>query len=179
MLLLVLSSWAAEPAAFQCQALWVGPSGECALQGTWTGNGAGRSEKAARKDAQEALVDAVGLAARAAAERTKQTMAAPHLDLCPRVSTDAATVSCIPADGLAGFQLCFVDLVEDSCAFTDHFTIETYGFEAFERGRKQMCRGMEKQVRAAQSDEPTIDDCLAACEQHVRVRCPGIPANNP
>src|SRR5689334_7479029 len=115
MLFLVASSWATEPAAYQCQDVWVGPRDDCAIEGTWTGNGAGRTEKAARKDALDGLTDAVSLAARAAAERTKGTMAAattrPQEASCPRSAESLATTTCIAASALLPYQLCFVDLV--------------------------------------------------------------------
>ena len=177
---LVAVSWAAEPVAYQCQAVWAGPREECSLEGSWTGTGAGRSEKAARKDARDALVESVTLGARAAVARTKGTMASattmPQLDSCPR-SAETATVTCIRADGLAAPQLCFVDLAQPVCEQTEQLTIETYGYEAFALGRKQMCSQVEKQLR--EQGVVAIDDCLASCGQHVRVRCPGIPAKEP
>lgn len=177
---LVAASWAAEPVAYQCQAVWAGPREECSLEGSWTGTGAGRSEKAARKDARSALVESVTLGARAAVTRTKGTMAAattqPQLESCPR-SAETATVTCIRADGLAAHQLCFVDLTEPVCEHTDQMTIETYGYEAFAAGREQLCSRLEKELR--EQGVATIDECLAACGQHVRVRCPGIPAQEP
>jgi hypothetical protein len=176
---LVAASWAAEPVAYQCQAVWVGPREECSLEGNWTGTGAARSEKAARKDAREALLESVTLGARAAAARTKGTMAAattqPQLGSCPRSAEETATVTCIRADGLAAFQLCFVDLAEPVCDQSDQLTIEAYGYEAFALGRNQMCERIEKKLR----DVATRDECLAACGQRVRVRCPGIPAKEP
>ena len=181
MLFLVSVSLAAEPVAFQCQAVWVGPREECALDGNWTGTGAGRSEKAARKDAQAALVESVGLGARAAADRTKGTMAAattaPQLESCPRSAEDEATTTCIRADGLAAYQLCFVDLAQPVCEHTDQLTIEAHGYEAFALGRKQMCEKIEKELRV--QGVATLDECLASCAQHLRVRCPGIPAKAP
>ena len=181
MLFLVSVSLAAEPVAFQCQAVWVGPREECSLVGNWTGTGAGRSEKTARKDAQAALVESVTLGARAAVDRTKGTMAAattaPQLDSCPRSADETATMTCIRADSLAAYQLCFVDLVEPVCEHTDQITIEAHGYEAFALGRKQMCERIETQLR--EQGVATIDDCLASCGQHVRVRCPGIPTKAP
>jgi hypothetical protein len=178
MIFLVAAISAAEPVAYQCQAVWTGPREECSLEGTWTGTGAGRSEKAARKDASAALVESVTFGARAAATRTKGTMAAAttkqELESCPR-SAETATVTCIRADGLAAEQLCFVDLVEPVCSHTDQLTIETYGYDAFADGRKQLCQRIEKELR----DDATRDECLAACGQSVRVRCPGIPATAP
>jgi hypothetical protein len=183
MVFLVLSSWAAEPGAMQCHAVWVGPRADCALEGTWTAEGAGRSERAARGDASKALADAARSAARAAAERTEGTMAAAAtkqgLASCQRSIEESATVTCIAADGLAAYQMCFVDLVEDACAFTEHFTIETWGHEAFARGRRQMCAALERSLRAADADAPKVDDCAASCVQHTTVRCPGIPATPP
>jgi hypothetical protein len=182
MLLLVSVSLAAEPVAYQCQAVWVGPREECSLEGNWTGTGAGRSEKSARKDAQNALVESVTLGARGAADRTKGTMAAattaPQLDSCPRSAEETATTTCIQADGLAAYQVCFVDLVEPVCEHaTDQLTIEAHGYDAFALGRKQMCDKIEKELR--EKGVATIDACLASCDQHVRVRCPGIPAKEP
>ncbi len=183
MLFLVAAAWSAEPIAYQCQAVWIGPREECSLEGSWTASGAGRSEKAARKDASDALVHAVTLAARAAGERTKGTMAAattaPQMATCPRSAEETATVTCIRADGLAALQLCFTDLPEPVCEYTNQLTVEAVGYEAFGRGRKEMCAVLEKDLRARKSDAATIGDCLAACEQRVRVRCPGIPAKEP
>ena len=181
MLLLVSLSFAAEPVAYQCQAVWVGPREECSLEGTWTGTGAGRSEKTARKDAHQALVESVTFGSRAAADRTRGTMAAattaPQVDSCPRSADSTATTTCIRADGLAAYQLCFVDLAEPVCERTDQLTIEAHGYEAFALGRKQMCERIEKELR--EQGVTAIDDCLASCSQHVRVRCPGIPAKAP
>jgi hypothetical protein len=181
MLLLVSVSLAAEPTAYQCQAVWAGPREECSLDGNWTGAGAGRSEKAARKDAQKALVESIMLGARAAADRTKGTMAAattaPQLETCPRSADETATMTCVRADGLAAYQVCFVDLAEPVCEHTDKLTIETVGYEAFALGRKQMCEKIEKELR--EQGVGTIDDCLATCGQRVRVRCPGILAKEP
>ena len=182
MLLLVSVSLAAEPSAYQCQAVWVGPREECSLEGNWTGTGAGRSEKSARKDAQHALVESVTLGARAAADRTRGTMAAattaPQLDSCPRSADETATTTCVRADGLAAYQVCFVDLAEPVCDHTtDQLTVEAHGYDAFALGRKQMCDKIEKELR--EKGVATMDDCLASCGQHVRVRCPGIPAEQP
>ena len=181
MLFLVSVSLAAEPVAFQCQAVWVGPREECSLEGNWTGTGAGRSEKTARKDAQAALVESVRLGARAAVDRTKGTLAAattaPQLESCPRSAEEATTTTCIRADGLAAYQLCFVDLSERVCEQSDQLTIEAHGYDAFALGRKQLCERIEKELR--ESGVSAIDDCLASCGQHVRVRCPGIPAKEP
>ena len=180
MLLLVSVSLAAEPVAYQCQAVWVGPREECSLDGNWTGTGAGRSEKSARKDAQKALVESVTLGARAAADRTKGTMAAattaPQVDSCPR-SAETATTTCIRADGLAGYQVCFVDLDAPVCEHTEQLTVEAHGYDAFALGRKQLCDKLETDLRV--QGVVAIDDCRASCAQHVRVRCPGIPANEP
>jgi len=181
MLFLVSVSLAAEPVAYQCQAVWVGPREECSLEGSWAGTGAGRSEKTARKDAQKALVESVMLGARGAADRTKGTMAAattaPQLDSCPRSAEETATTTCVRADGLAAYQVCFVDLVEPVCDHTDQLTIEAHGYEAFALGRKQMCERIEKALH--EQGVATLDDCLASCGQRVRVRCPGIPAKAP
>jgi len=181
MLFLVSVSLAAEPVAYQCQAVWAGPREECSLEGNWTGTGAGRSEKSARKDAQGALVESVTLGAHGAVERTKGTMAAattaPQLDSCPRTAEQTATTTCIRADGLAAYQMCFVDLAEPVCDHTDQLTIEAHGYDAFALGRKQMCERIESALR--EQGVATIDDCLASCGQHVRVRCPGIPAKEP
>ena len=181
MIFLVAVSWAAEPVAYQCQAVWAGPREECSLEGSWTGTGAARSEKAARKGAREALLESVTLGARAAVTRTKGTMAAattaPQLESCPRSADETAITTCIRADGLAAYQLCFVDLSEPACEHTDQLTIETYGYEAFALGRKQLCAKIEKELR--EEGVAAIDDCLASCGQHVRVRCPGIPAKAP
>jgi hypothetical protein len=181
MLLLVSVSLAAEPVAYQCQAVWVGPREECSLEGSWAGTGAGRSEKTARKDAQKALVAGVTLGARAAADRTKGTMAAattaPQLETCPRSAEGTATTTCVRADGLAAYQLCFVDLAAPVCEHRDQLTIEARGYEAFALGRKQMCEQIEKDLR--EQGVATIDDCLASCGRQVRIRCPGIPAKAP
>jgi hypothetical protein len=180
MLLLVSVSLAAEPVAYQCQAVWVGPREECSLEGNWTGTGAGRSEKSARKDAQKALLENVTFGARAAADRTKGTMAAattvPDVESCPQ-SAETATTTCIRADGLAAFQVCFVDLDAPVCERTEQLTVEAHGYDAFALGRKQLCDKLETDLRV--QGVVAIDDCLASCGQHVRIRCPGIPAKEP
>src|SRR4029079_11489860 len=129
------------------------------------GTGAGRSEKTARKDAQKVLVESVTLGARAAADRTRGSVPAattmPQLDSCPRSAEETATTTCVRADGLAAYQVCFVDLAEPLCDQTDQLTVEAHGYEAFALGRKQMCERIEKALR--DQGVATLDDCLASC----------------
>jgi hypothetical protein len=171
---------AAEPGAWQCQAVWVGPKEACGLAGSWLGNGAGKTENAARKDALASLVDTVDSAARAAADRTAGTLAAavsaPQIATCPKEAQEAATVTCIAAAGLVPYQMCFVDLPERVCDYTDQFTIEAFGYRAFELGRKRMCQQLEAFVRTTETSVAEIEACHAACNQATRVRCPGLPA---
>lgn len=164
-------------APVRCDAVWTGPSLGCDLAGTWATTGVGQDEDAARAAAQarlkkalEAGSDAVALRFQATAAQSSAT--APQRSSC---STDVAArtrYSCFAEPELKEERLCFADLPEADCWTGDPLLIEGAVWRAMERGRDQVCKDMESDLKAANASAQQIATCRARCFQAARVRCP-------
>lgn len=164
-------------APVRCDAVWTGPSSGCDLAGTWASTGLGQDEDAARAAAQarlrkalEAGSDAVALRFQTTATSTRA--AAPQRASCATDLAARTRYSCIEESELKEERLCFADLPEADCWTGEPIILEGSVWREMERGRDQVCREMETELKANNVSAQQLATCRARCYQAARVRCP-------
>lgn len=165
----------AASVAHRCEAVFVGPSKECELLGTWTVSSAGRNEDAARKLVLDRLS---ALMVTALDERALRTAGTPSAALaeaqrkrCPAAAPAAATVVCYPEPALATDQLCFAQLRNPECYRGPSIDLQGVGYKMAEKGRDMICTEVDVQLSVAAASELTRLSCAVECMQKAEVRC--------
>lgn len=175
--LTALAGDASQRAPVRCEAIWNGPSTGCDLAGNWAATGLGEDEDAAREAALTRLKDAMEAGADAMAFRfqsatTTAGAASPQRQSCAVDAAARVRYACFAEDALREARLCFADLPEPDCWTGDPLLLEGTAWKEMERGRNQVCREMEDQLRAANATAQQSATCKARCYQAARVRCP-------
>ena len=181
-LLLLLSQLAvagdsSSRAPVRCDAVWTGPSTGCDLSGTWASTGFGTTEEAARAAASARLHKAMeagsdALAIRYLSLNPNDPSGGPKRDACETDLAARIRYACIQEPELREKRLCFADLPEPDCWTGDPLLIQGTEWREMERGREQVCRDMEDQLRASNASTQQVATCRARCAQVARVRCP-------
>lgn len=164
-------------APVRCDAVWTGPATGCDLAGTWASTGLGADEDAARAAASERLGRAMSAGADALMLRYQSLnpndpSGGPRRDACLTDLTARIRYACIPETELKEQRLCFADLPEPDCWTGDPLLLEGTVWREMERGRDQVCRQMEDQLRQLNASAQQTATCRARCYQAARVRCP-------
>ena len=171
----ISASAAAASVAHHCEAVFVGPSKECELLGTWTVSSAGRSEDDARKvvlDRLSALmVTALDERALRMAGTPSAALAEAQRKRCPAAAPAAATVVCYPEPAMAGDQLCFAQLRNPDCYRGSSIDLQGVGYKMAEKGRDLICTEVDMQLSLAGASELTRLSCAVECMQKAEVRC--------
>jgi len=181
-LLLLLTPFAvagdsSSRAPVRCDAVWTGPSTGCDLSGTWASTGYGTSEEAARAAASARLREAMAagsdaLSIRYRALNPNDPNGGPKQDACETDLAARIRYSCIQDQELREKRLCFADLPEPDCWTGDPLLLQGPVWREMERGRDQVCKQMEDQLRTSNASNQQVATCRARCDQVARVRCP-------
>lgn len=155
----------------RCEAIWTGPSAVCDLSGTWAASGFGDDESSARAAAMVRLRKALQAGADASATRLNQT-AAELGQKCVDEAAARARFDCYAEPALNEARLCYLDLPEPDCWTSGTLTVEGVVWRTMERGRDQICRAMEDELRNTPLSSEQVSACRARCFQNARVRCP-------
>lgn len=164
-------------APVRCDAVWTGPSTGCDLSGTWASTGYGTTEEAARAAASARLHKAMeagsdALSIRYQALNPNDPNGGPKRDACETDLAARIRYACIQEPELREKRLCFADLPEPDCWVGDPILIQGPVWRENERGRDQVCRQMEDQLRSSNASNQQVATCRARCDQVARVRCP-------
>ncbi len=164
-------------APVRCDAVWNGPAAGCDLAGTWASTGLGPDEDAARAAASDRLDKAMSagsdaLLLRYQASNANDPGGGPKRTACSEDLSVRIRYACIPEPELRDQRLCFADLPEPDCWAGDPLLLEGTVWREMERGRDQVCRQMEDNLRASNASAQQVATCKARCYQAARVRCP-------
>lgn len=166
-------AWAEPP--HRCEAVFVGPTKECELLGTWTVSGVARSEDAARKVALGRLAELMIAALDERAAKTAGTASAALAEgqrkSCPAAAPAAATVVCYPEPALAEDQLCFAQLRVPDCYRGPSIDLQGVGYKMVEKARDQICAQVDLELERAGATALSRLSCQVECMQRAEVRC--------
>ena len=166
---------AGESIPVTCEAVFIGPAGDCGLEGEWVASGTAANENAAKKRAMARLLEAAELATAASAVQSAGSLAVvvaeQQRETCPTAVAELARVSCFPSLELATPQTCFADFSADECPTTQVIILEGIGFKTMEKVRQQICREVEQTVQTAGLSEAEQLICRSRCLVESRVRC--------
>ncbi|MBL8615390.1 MAG: hypothetical protein JNM72_07265 [Deltaproteobacteria bacterium] len=167
------SAWAEAP--HRCEAVFVGPTKECELLGTWTVSGVGRSEGGARKVAlgrlAELMIAALDERAAKTAGTASAALAESQRKSCPAAAPAAATVVCYPEPTLAEDQLCFGQLRVPECYRGPSIDLQGVGYKMLEKARDQICTEVDLELERAGATALSRLSCQVECMQRAEVRC--------
>ena len=173
----VLISPATAADAVRCEAVWRGPDATCGLSGDWAASGTGRSERAARRAAQDRLRETVEYGARLAVQKASGTFAealrVEEVRACPDAVADEASLLCRAEAELSERRLCYADMPSGPCWSSPIIMVEGPIWKTMEQARELVCDEVDRALRARTADEPVLLACAVACRADARIRCPG------
>lgn len=159
-----------------CEAVFIGSTGECSLEGQWVASGTASSEAAASKRARSRLDEAVELALQARSLQSAGTLAAAVAEqqqaICPAAVAEQTRVSCFPSLELTMTKTCFADLPVEECPDVPAVILEGVGFKVMEKSRQQLCRDVDDALEDAGLSQAEQLSCRSRCLVESRVRCP-------
>ncbi len=166
-------AWAEAP--HRCEAVFVGPTKECELLGTWTVSGVARTEDSARKVALGRLAALMIAALDERAAKTAGTASAALAEAqrksCPAAAPAAARVVCYPEPALAEDQLCFGQLRVPDCYRGPSIDLQGVGYKVVEKTRDQICTQVDLELEQAGATGLSRLSCQVECMQRAEVRC--------
>jgi len=166
--MLLWSSTVLADAPVRCEAILIGPTKRCGLQGDWAATGTGAKEEPARQSAIERLEQAVRHAA--ILDQHRRPMGGTDPVMCVEEVQKNARLTCFEEPSLRQKQRCYIDLPVADCGGLPMFELSGVGWRVSEKGRDRMCRDVDARLKHA--DAVSRARCLSRCAQDVRVRCP-------
>ncbi len=171
---LVASATAGSPVPVTCEAVFIGPTETCSMEGEWAASGTAASESAASRRARARLLEATGLALTARESQAEGTIAmvvaAEQRLTCPE-AVEELRMSCFPSLELTQTQTCFADLVVDECPVVPVVILEGVGFKVMEKSRQQLCRDLDAALSTSRLTTAEQLSCRSRCLLESRVRC--------
>ena len=179
MLTLLLATAALAGPPTRCEAVYDGPTPECALAGQWSVTGTGKAEAPARKAALRRLEALLDQASQSQTLRTAGTLdsatAASDAQSCSAEVAEHARVYCYAEPQLSKKQLCFADLDVSKCWRGLPIDLEAPAWRAMEEGRGLLCSAIDQALTDDDASDAERLACQVSCLQDGQVRC--IDAN--
>jgi len=173
--LLVSLAAAKNTIPMSCEAVFIGTSGECTLEGLWMASGTASSEAEARKRARSRLSEGIELAIQARSVQLAGTLAVAVVEqqhaICPAAVAEQAQISCFPSQELTEPKTCFADLPVEECPTVPAVILEGIGFKAMEKSRQQLCKDVDDALEDADLSTAEQLSCRSRCLVESRVRC--------
>ncbi|MDG1480222.1 MAG: hypothetical protein P8R54_11560 [Myxococcota bacterium] len=158
-----------------CEAVFIGTSGECTLEGLWMASGTASSEAEAQKRSRSRLSEGIELALQARSIQLAGTLAAAVVEqqraICPAAVVEQARISCFPSQELTEPKTCFADLPVEECPAVPAVVLEGIGFKVMEKSRQQLCEDVDDALEAAELSQAEQLSCRSRCLVESRVRC--------
>ena len=175
MLTLLLAAAALAGPPTRCEAVYAGPTPDCALSGQWSVTGTGKAEGPARKAALRRLEALIDNAVQSQTLRTAGTMAsataAGDAQSCGAEVAEHARVYCYAEPQLSKKQLCFADLDASKCWRGLPIDLEEPAWRAMEEGRDRLCSAIDTALTDNGATDAKRLNCQVSCLQDAQVRC--------